>query len=161
MKNLILLSSVCLLILFVGASSLAQDVFVPVMPRGNPQQSCPRISVLCPSDIKVGESVVFSANVVSGNPNATPTYSWEVFGGIVIEGQGTPAIRVNKVGRQGVTATLSVGGLDSACAKTASCSILPGTPAAPAVLIDRYYPKSTVSPARKKLRARRSVYRRH
>lgn len=88
------------------------------------QQTCPTISVSCPSHVDVGEPLWFTASIGGGNPSATPTYKWEVVGGVITEGQGTPAIIVTKVGPagQGVTATLYVGGLDTACGKTASCS---------------------------------------
>lgn len=130
MKNCIFLLSVCLLILFAGATSLAQTVFAPPAPQAeterprNSQQTCPTISVSCLIPTNVGEPLVFKASIGGGDTNVTATYNWEVFGGVVTEGQWTSAIRV-KVGPAGqaVTATLHVGGLDTNCAKTASCTM--------------------------------------
>lgn len=132
------------------------------LPQHWSQQSCPQIGVSCPSSFKEGETITFSANVTGGNPNVTPLYNWTVAAGKIIQGQGTSSIKVDPVGfGQNFTATVSISGFDQSCPATASCSLLPGTPAAPAVLFDRYYPISTVPAARKKRRVRRRVIRQH
>jgi hypothetical protein len=127
-----------------------------------PQEACPQISVSCPSSFKLGEPITFTAGVVGGNPNVVPQYNWAISTGRIIEGQGTSSIKVDTVGfGRSYTATVNVSGFDQSCSTTASCSIIPGTPAPPAVLFDRYYPKSTMTPAPKRPRARRRVHRRH
>jgi hypothetical protein len=77
--------------------------------------------VSCPSDSEVGKPLEFGATFSRLDPKRT--YTWEVYGGEIAEGQGTTAIKV-KVGptSPSVTATLTVGGLDAACSKTASCT---------------------------------------
>jgi len=130
------------------------------VPRWS-QQACPQISVSCPASFKDGEAITFKAGVVSGNPNVVPTYNWTVAVGRIIEGQGTSSIKVDTLGfGRTFTATVSIAGFDPKCPATASCSIFPGTPVAPAVLFDRYYPKSMVPAAPKKLCARRRGVRR-
>jgi hypothetical protein len=130
-------------------------------PRGS-QQACPQIIVSCPSSFEDGEPITFTANVIGGNPNVVPSYNWTVAVGRIFEGQGTSSIRVDTLGfAQTFTATVSILGFDQSCPATASCSILPGTPAPPAVLFDRYYPKSTGPAVPKKPHARRRVRRRH
>jgi hypothetical protein len=126
------------------------------------QQACPRVGVSCPSSFKEGEPIIFTVDVIGGDPKVVPSYNWSISAGRIIEGQGTSSIKVDTLGfGQAFTGTVSISGFDQICPATASCSIIPGTPAPPAVLFDRYYPKSTVKVARKKLRARRRVIRRH
>jgi len=126
------------------------------------QQACPQISVSCPASFKDGEPITFTADVLGGNPNVVPSYNWTVAAGPIIQGQGTSSIKVDTVGfGRTFTATVSIAGFDQSCPATASCSILPGAPAGPAVLFDRYYPKSIGPAVPKKLRARRRVTRRH
>jgi hypothetical protein len=126
------------------------------------QHSCPQISVSCPASFKDGEPITFTASVNGGNPNVVPSYKWTISAGRIVRGQGTSSIEVDTLGfGRTFTATVRISGLDQSCPTTASCSIIPGTPAPPAVLFDRYYPKSTVSAAPKKRHARRRVHRRH
>ena len=82
---------------------------------------CPTLSVSCPSDVKVGEPITFTASV-SGD--ASVTYNWSVSAGTISSGQGTSSITVDTAGLGGqtVTATVELGGLDPSCSKTASCS---------------------------------------
>jgi hypothetical protein len=127
-----------------------------------PQQVCPQVTVSCPSSFEDGEAITFTASVVGGNPSVVPTYNWMITAGRIIEGQGTSSIKVETLGfGRSFTATVNVSGFDQSCAKTASCSILPGAPAPPAVLFDRYYPKSNFTTAPKKPRSRRKFIRRH
>jgi hypothetical protein len=125
------------------------------------QHPCPQISVSCSPYFKEGEPITFVASVNGGNPNVVPSYTWTIAAGRIIQGQGTSSIEVDTLGfGRTFTATVRISGLDQSCPTTASCSIIPG-PAPPAVLFDRYYPKSIVSAAPKKLHARRRVHRRH
>lgn len=125
MKNCISLATVCFLMLFASATSLAQEASASPTPQDviwDPP--CPTISVSCPSDIEAGKPLEFKATIGNLDPKLAPTYTWEVVGGAITEGQGTTAIKVKLAGNPGqaVTATLSVGGLDLACSKTASCT---------------------------------------
>jgi hypothetical protein len=120
MKNRISLSSLCLIILFASANSFAQEASALPTPVC---ALCPTISVSCHSDVEVGKPLEFAASISGSDPELQRTYTWEVFGGVIAEGQGTAAIKV-KVGPKdsAVTATLQVGGIDNACARTASCT---------------------------------------
>jgi hypothetical protein len=84
---------------------------------------CPSISVTCPDYAEEG-TISFTSNVAAGDPQPEFTYHWAVSAGTIVEGQGTNSIKVDTKGLAGktVTATVEVGGMDSACAKTASCS---------------------------------------
>jgi hypothetical protein len=126
------------------------------------QRACPQISVSCSPYFKEGEPITFVASVNGGNPNVVPSYNWTIAAGRIVQGQGTSSIEVDTLGfGRTFTATVRISGLDQSCPTTASCSIIPGTPAPPAVLFDRYYPKSTLSAAPKKLHTRRRVHGRH
>ena len=94
----------------------------------------------CPSSITVddppvavssGENLTFTANVNGGSPNS-PTYTWSVDQGTIVEGQGSPTITVNTSGLDNTTvrATVDIGGLCTACPdKSATGSgIVTGTP---------------------------------
>ncbi len=126
MKNWICLSSVWLLILFAAESSFAQQASAsPTTDRivRVDSQLCPTISVSCPSFLEAGKPIEFTSSIAGGNPKALLTYTWEVYGGVLTEGQGTPAIKVSAaIPGPTVGAILRVGGLDSMCAATASCS---------------------------------------
>ena len=93
---------------------------------GDSQQACPTISVSCPNDFKDGEPLTFTATVSGGNQNVVPIYDWTVSVGKIIQGQGSPSIKVDMTGfpGQAYTATVSIAGFDSACPATASCSLI-------------------------------------
>ena len=156
-------SIVCLFVLIVGQSLFVQTSVTPNQHdeiRGS-QENCPRVSVSCPAEVKKGEPITFTVSVSGGNPNVVSVFSWEVFGGRIVQGQGTSSIKVDTTNFGGLspTAAVTISGFDSACARTASCSITPGLPVPPAVLFDRYYPKSTMKATRKKPGARRRAIR--
>jgi hypothetical protein len=99
--------------------------------------------------------------VINSNPSIVPTYSWTVSAGTITQGQGTAVIQVSAPSNgETVTGTVSIGGLEKHCPTTASCTTPIVTPAPPAVLFDRYYPKSTVYAAPRKRHAKRRVHRR-
>lgn len=139
MKNCLCLANVCLLILFASATLLAQQVTASLRPpAGNPHQTCPLVTVSCLSDVEVGKPIEFKVTIENPTPNTVPTYKWEVVGGVLAEGQGTPAIRVNRFKYQAVTATLHIGGLDPVCANTASCTMPIHHPFPPPQKFDSY-----------------------
>ena len=98
---------------------------------------CPTVSVSCPTDVKLGEPITFTASV-SGDANVT--YNWSVSAGTISSGQGTSSISVDTTGLGGqtVTATVELGGLDPSCSRTASCTtgVIPA--AAVPVKFDEY-----------------------
>jgi hypothetical protein len=98
---------------------------------------CPTVSVSCPSDVDQGSAITFSSSLSS---SANVTYNWSVSAGTISSGQGTSSITVDTAGLAGqtVTATVEVGGLDPACARTASCSTSVRPLPAQAVKFDEY-----------------------
>jgi hypothetical protein len=99
---------------------------------------CPTISVSCPSDVEQGAPITFTASVVGGT--GSPTYNWSVSAGTITSGQGTSTITVDTagIGGQTVTATVDIGGLDPACARTASCSTGVKPPPPEPIKFDEY-----------------------
>jgi PKD-like domain len=86
---------------------------------------CPEVSVVCPSQVALDQPLTFTANVAGGNSTTPLTYNWTVSAGTIIEGQGTPTIKVDTTGLAGQTvrATLSMGGLPMECADSCAVSI--------------------------------------
>lgn len=86
---------------------------------------CPTIDVTGPAGLtNPGETMTFTANV-SGGSASNPTYNWTVSSGTIIEGQGTPVIRVattQDMAGSTVTATVEVGGICEECERTRSAS---------------------------------------
>ncbi|MBA3766695.1 MAG: hypothetical protein H0W99_06860 [Acidobacteria bacterium] len=88
---------------------------------------CPSITVECPINIlQPGDPFTVTANVTDADPNLNLIYNWSVSSGIITNGQGTPTITMDTTGTGGetITATVEIGGLDSSCANTASCSYI-------------------------------------
>jgi hypothetical protein len=103
-----------------------------------PPPPCPTISVSCTDSVDQGQPITFTASVVGGA--GTPTYNWSVSAGTISSGQGTSSITVDTagIGGQTVTATVEVGGIDPACARTASCTTSVRPPKPVAVKFDEY-----------------------
>jgi hypothetical protein len=165
MSSHLALPTVCLACLFLVGNVDGQE-YSPRTPRpasGDVQHICPQVSVSCPSYFNQGYPITFTASVNGGSPNVVPSYNWTISAGRIVQGQGTSSIKVDTAGfgGHGFTATVSISGFDQSCPSTASCSIVPGLPAPPAVLFDRYYPKSPFSATGKRRHARRRVHRRH
>ena len=87
-----------------------------------PDCVCPTLSVTGPSEITApGAVMTFTANV-SGGSSSDFTYNWTVSQGDIIDGQGTPVIRVQTTEAmegQNITATVTLGG-ECSCDKSAS-----------------------------------------
>lgn len=146
---------------FLAPLALGQTEKPPQRDPGVSDPPCPTISVSCPEIVDYSKPLTFTGNL-SVHPGNVYKYNWSVSAGTIVEGQGTPTIKVNIEGTSGeaYTATLWISGLNPTCPATASCSLLPGIPAPPAVLFDRYYPTSAVRAVPKKQRARRRATRR-
>lgn len=104
---------------------------------------CPgKISVAGPSGIvKVGENVIFTANV-SGDKDNRSIYNWTIISGTIISGQGTKSITVqtnSDLAGQTITATVEIGGNwcptcdKTSASETATVEALPES-----VLIDKF-----------------------
>jgi hypothetical protein len=86
---------------------------------------CPNVGIICPENPELGQVLTFRSNVTGGTPGITPIYNWTVSAGEIIEGQGTPTIRVDTsgvTGGQTITASLSMGGYTLDCSATCSVS---------------------------------------
>lgn len=87
---------------------------------------CPTLSVnASTTPIKAGETISFTANV-GGGSQAEVTYNWTISEGEIIEGQGTPNIKVAtnpKMAGKIVKATVEVGEICEECQKTESASV--------------------------------------
>lgn len=96
-----------------------------------PECTCATISVTPPSSATApGDTMTFTANV-SGGSQTDVTYNWSVSAGTIVEGQGTPVIRVSTAGLQNtnITATVDVGGQCAECPRIFSESgIVSGIP---------------------------------
>ena len=79
---------------------------------------CPTLDVTGPAgETQPGETMTFTANVTGGS-GETFTYNWTVTSGTIIEGQGTPVIRVAttpEMAGGNVTATVTIGGACIEC----------------------------------------------
>jgi len=79
---------------------------------------CATLDVSGPvGSVPPGETITFTANV-SGGTQTTVTYNWTVSSGTIIEGQGTPVIRVATTADMAgtsVTAKVTIGGVCEAC----------------------------------------------
>src|SRR2546426_9097832 len=62
------------------------------------QQHCPTVTVSCPSDLGNDKPLIFTASIIGGDPRAILTYKWTVYGGTIIQGQGTPTIKLKPDG---------------------------------------------------------------
>lgn len=120
-----------------------QTVEVKTCPDCVAPCECPTVSVTGPSSVvQSGETMTFTANV-SGGSQDTPTYSWTVDKGTIVEGQGTPSITVSTEGLVDttVTATVEIGGLCATCPVTSDSEtgvVAPGIP--PIVPFDEFGP---------------------
>lgn len=94
-----------------------------VNPCPAPRPVCPNVSVTCPTTVVLDQPITFSSNVIGGVPASANIYNWTVSAGTIIEGQGTPTIKVDTTGLAGETirATLTMGGLPLNCSD--SCAV--------------------------------------
>src|SRR5688572_28897263 len=101
-----------------GLSNLtAQSALYPQDPP------CVTIRVECPFARKDSEPLNFTAIV--GFETEQVTYEWAVHGGVIIDGQGTPNVKIQRdVEASSLTATVSLKGGPANCPNTASCSFI-------------------------------------
>jgi hypothetical protein len=95
---------------------------------------CPAIDISGPPHVQAGREAVFTANVTGGSQQSI-TYQWTVTNGVVIDGEGTPTIKIrvakalpSLTGRGSMSVTLTIGGLDPAggCPEEISKDFLEG-----------------------------------
>jgi hypothetical protein len=103
-----------------------------------PPPVCPNISIACPQEIAPDQPVTFVATLSGGSGNVVSTYNWTLTAGTIIEGQGTPTIKVDTTGLAGqaLTATLSMTGFPQDC--SASCTVQIPIPKSPSKKFDEF-----------------------
>jgi len=111
-----------------GIANESCQVFASTLVRVEcpPVPECPQVQIVCPTQIELGQPVVFDS-LVNGTVGTSPLlYNWTVSGGTIIEGQGTSSIKVNASGLEGqtlmATASLAGYGASSTARCSASCS---------------------------------------
>lgn len=99
------------------------NVLVNACPTIKPV--CPAVTVVCPSAVAIDQPLTFTSNVIGGTSTTPSSYAWTVSAGRIIEGQGTPTIKVDTTGLAGETirATLSMTGFTEDCADTCEVHI--------------------------------------
>lgn len=81
---------------------------------------CPTLDIHAPEIVTNQNSVlIFEAKVGDGDIDGL-SYNWYVSAGKIIEGQGTPTIKVEAEGVKEVKATVQIGGFCETCARTVS-----------------------------------------
>ena len=91
-----------------------------------PVPECPQVQIVCPSQVELGQPIVFDSTVTGTLGTSPLVYNWTVSGGTIIEGQGTSSIKVSAAGLEGqsLTASASLTGSDTSLARcSASCSV--------------------------------------
>ena len=128
MKSLRQLSTSWLLVIAAGAvfgpPASAQVESAPSKAVTKSDPLCPTISVSCPSSFEDGKTVTATATV-RGDAASIATYDWSIHGGTITRGHGTSTINFNvDAGRDSYSVSVKVGGFDSSCSTTASCSTI-------------------------------------
>jgi hypothetical protein len=109
-------------------ASTSTNVKVALTPDcERPPPPCPAVSVSVPNDVTLVRPITFEANVTGGDPEMKPTYTWSISAGKIISGQGTPKLTVDgsNLGRETITATVSLGGAHPLCSGTTASATLP------------------------------------
>ena len=89
------------------------------------RDDCPTFSVTCPDEVaREGKTYLVKLHMEGVESTKKLSYKWSVSsGGEIVEGQGTPILKVRCTHPgEGITTTVEVGGLRSECPKMASCS---------------------------------------
>src|SRR5688572_17141079 len=114
--------SVLILLFCLGCYSTV----VPQAPSENGAPDCPTIAVTCPDDSSPGGPLRFSASVKGGKRFGNLAFRWTVVGGRIKSGQGTDTIELDRSSaKSSFTGAVDIGGFDSRCAHSASCSQAP------------------------------------
>jgi hypothetical protein len=144
MKSLLKQFSAVSCLALLGAAfvppSLGQSETGPQKEISKSQPRCPTVSVSCPSHNEDDKAVPFTVTVNGADAGVVLTYTWTASLGTIVEGQGTPTIKLNTegFGFSSITATVTIGGLNSSCGSIASCSILRGHLPPPSSKLDSY-----------------------
>ena len=110
MKLHIYFSAVLILLGYSSEGALAQEN----------RQGCPLISI---SRVEVASTVptlMYKANIQSGDSSVTPRLNWTVSAGKITGGQGTSEVSVDAEGNNSITVTVEVSGYASNCPNKAA-----------------------------------------
>jgi hypothetical protein len=99
------------------------SVLLPSTARSHaPAADCPKLVIECPDEVpESGKPYVVRLKIIGGKPDQELTYNWSISSGEIVEGQGTPSIKV-LIKDRSPTATVEVNGLPTDCEKVASCT---------------------------------------
>jgi hypothetical protein len=100
------------------------SVLLPSTARSHaPVADCPKLTIECPDEpAEFGKTYNVKVRVTGGNPDQELTYNWSISSGEIVEGQGTPSIKIRLIKDRSPTATVEVNGLPPDCEKVASCT---------------------------------------
>jgi methionine-rich copper-binding protein CopC len=123
------LLTLIILSILLSSAVFAYATVQPQTPsNASTRQECPTITISCPEQLpESGKTYTVGANVEGADGKQKLTYHWSLSSkaGEIVEGQGTPTIRVRvKYMWDTITATVEVCGLADKCQKTASCSFV-------------------------------------
>lgn len=91
-------------------------------PFNRPPCICPWFDIIAPEIVTDKNPVLtFKAKVGDGDIEEL-SYNWTVTAGKIVEGQGTPTIKVDAQGAKEITATVQIGGFCDTCARTTSAT---------------------------------------
>lgn len=98
-----------------------KDAEFPDLGCHMPACECPILTVSGVESF-TGQSVypTFTAKTEGGEDTAKITYTWKVSAGRIIEGQGTPVIKVEIEGAKEITATVEIDGVCEECERIKS-----------------------------------------
>ena len=118
-----LLNAVLLLALATGVTAQADPP--PQQNQENRQQQreaspCPQVAIQTPTPkvIREGQPVTFNARINGGDRNVTPSILWNISGGAIRDGQGTPRVDIDSAGAgayREIIAELWLGGYPAEC----------------------------------------------
>ncbi len=106
------------------------SIVLVVAPPGRTAQllpvidKCPKLVITCPGELpESGKIYVVKLRVEAADSAKKLSYKWSVSSGEIVDGQGTPTLKVRFTDKS-LTATVEVGGLRANCGNTASCSFV-------------------------------------
>jgi hypothetical protein len=90
------------------------------------REECPKLVITCPKEVpEFGKTYVVQVRVDGADSTKKLSYKWSVSSGKIVDGQGTPTLKVRfSDAGESLTATVDVGGLPDGCETSASCSFV-------------------------------------
>jgi PKD-like domain len=112
--------------LLVLAIALAVVPYVSAINTAVAFDECPKLAVICPDELpESGKTYIVKLRVEGADPTKKLSYNWSVSSGEIVDGQGTPTLKVRfSESEKSLTATVEVDGLPSNCGNSASCTFV-------------------------------------